>query len=306
MKKTFALILLAIAGVANAQQDYSFTQYNQANAYFNPAATGTENVSKVVGLWRKQWVGFNGSPMSYGLLYETPIEKKNIGVGGYVFQDVVGATALTTVAANYSYYLNITDYQRISFGINAGADFLNTNYDDLRYWDEADAVFTNPANNFVLPKVGIGVMYYTNQFYVGISVPRLLNYNSDQFNSIQNSNVPVMVSNYFATAGAKFKLNDDFNMDVFSLLKYTPKVMPQLDINTSVWYKDMISVGAGYKSMAFATMFMQYKYKEFVLGYAFDFSLTPMSQYSKGTHELLLRYNIKSFRNTLNDKPMFK
>lgn len=291
--------------MVQAQQDYSFTQYFEANSYFNPAATGTENISKAVALYRKQWVGFNGSPTSYGLLYETPIEKKSIGLGGYVFQDVVGATSLTTVAANYSYYLNLTDYQRISFGINAGADFLNTNYNNLRYWDENDVVFTNSQANFILPKFGIGVLYYTNQFYAGLSIPRLVNYNSEEFNSIQSTNVPVTVSNYFATVGYKLDINEDFNLNLNSLIKYTPKVMPQADVNSTVWYKDMVALGVGYKSLAFATTYAQYKYKGFILGYAFDFSLTPISQYSIGTHEIMLRYNIKNFKNTLNDKSFF-
>ena len=305
MKTTLIILGIAVCSISYAQQDYSFTQYSEAKSYFNSAATGTENATKIVSLARKQWVGFNGSPTSFGLIYDMPIEQKNMGIGGYVFQDMIGKTSLTTAAVNYSYYINLSTYQRLSFGANVGADFIQTNNDELKYWDREDQVFNRPNENFTIPKIGFGLQYYTNNFHVGLSVPRAMNYNSGEFNSIQDDRVPVIVSNYFANAGYHFYLNQDFDLRASTLVKYTPNIDPQVDINALTFYKETVGLGVGYKTFGFASTYVQYLLDDWAFGYAYDFSLSAISSYSSGSHELMIRYNIKSFRNTLHDKPYF-
>lgn len=299
MKKALTILGIALCSTNFAQQEYSFTQYSEAISYFNPAATGTDNSAKVVSLLRKQWVGFNGSPTSFGLLYETPIVKKSMGLGGYVFQDMIGKTALTTAAVNYSYYINLSTFQRLAFGANMGVDFIHTNYDELKYWDKEDAVFNGPNENFTIPKIGFGIQYYTNHFYAGLSVPRALNYNSEEFNSIKNDRVPVIVSNYYGTLGYLFYLNDMFDIEASSLVKYTVNIDPQVDLNVLTTYKEKIGLGIGYKTFGLASVFTQYTYEDWLIGYGYDFSLTPISNYSSGSHEILIRFNIKTFKNTL-------
>lgn len=305
MKKGLTILGILICSISYAQQEYSFTQYSEALSYFNPAATGTDNTAKVVSLFRKQWIGFSGSPANFGLLYSTPIKKESMSLGGYVFQDMIGKTALTTAAVNYSYYINLSEHQRLAFGANMGIDFIHTNYDELRYWDTNDEVFNGPNENFTIPKIGFGLHYYTNNFYAGLSVPRMINYNSDEFNSIQNDRVPVIVSNYYGSIGYKFHLNEDFDLNASSLIKYTAHIDPQLDINALTTYKETVGLGIGYKTFGFASVYSQYIYKKFIFGYGYDFSLTPISKYSTGSHEVFIRYNIKTFKNTLPDKAFF-
>ena len=56
-------------------------------------------------------------------------------------------------------------------------------------------------------------------------------------------------------------------------------------------YNKMIGLGVGYKSLGFASVFLQYTYDDVVkIGYAFDFSLNEMAKYSNGTHEIMIQY----------------
>lgn len=287
---TFIVLLAGFSGFA--QQEYSFTHYFELVPYYNPAATGTEGTQNISGLFRKQWVGLPGSPMTGGVLYDTQLSKYDMGLGGYVFTDVIGATLWNSIVANYSYGLELDDRQVLSFGVDAGADIFTTNYDRLVYWDD-DAMFDQPQRTDVVPHIGAGIQYSINDLYVGVSVPRLVNFNNPDPLSISAASFPSIVSNYYLTFGYKFDLNDDFSMQVNTLGKFTNHITPQGDLNVMARYRNMFGLGAGYKSLGFATTYIEYTYDNVVtIGYAFDFTLTQLSNYSSGSHELMIKYKL--------------
>ena len=274
------------------QQEYSYTNYFEANSFYNPAATGTDGTQNITALFRKQWAGFDGSPMNGGLVYENQLSDYNMGIGGYAFIDQIGATTMTSLAANYSYSLKLNDKHNLAFGIDAGADIYSTDYNRLVYWDD-DEMFDNQSPISVTPRVGFGVHYYTESYYVGISVPRIVTFNNDSPISISSSKMPSIVSNYYLSGGYKFPIGSDFEMQINMLGKYTPRILPQGDLNVMATYKSIIGLGAGYKSLGFASAYLQYSYEGVVtIGYAFDFTVTEMANYSSGSHEIMIKYTI--------------
>lgn len=294
--RALTLILVGmICSNAFTQQEYSFTHYFETNSFFNPAATGSEHTQNIVGLFRKQWAGYKGSPTTGGILYENEVPKYNMGIGGYVFTDKIGETSLTTATANYAYNIKLNNTLKIAFGIDAGVDFITTDYSRLIYWDQTDQLISNAKVNNVLPKVGIGTHFYADNYYVGLSVPRLLNFNSRDFFTVNNSSVPMLVSHYYLTGGYKFDINADFEMRTNALIKYTRGVLPQADLNATCTYNKIIGFGLGYKTLGFATTYIQYSYDNTVtLSYAYDLSLNPIAEYARGgTHEVMIKYHIK-------------
>lgn len=276
-----------------AQQEYSFTHFSEVRSFFNPATTGTNGTREASALFRKQWFGFHGSPMNGGLSYEQPFKSYNMGIGGYLYSDQIGEMNVTNLVANYRYTLKLNEKQNLSFGMNFGADFISVNYDALVYWDEQDEMFNSGRANTVVPRAGVGVNYYAEDFYVGISVPRVLTYNDKHNVSIDKSKLPSLVSHYYLTGGYKFPLNNEFSMKTAALVKFTPNVKPQADINVTTMYQNIIGLGIGYKSLGFASVNLLYVYDEAVsFGYAFDMTLTRMANYSKGSHEIMVKYNL--------------
>jgi len=274
-----------------AQQEYSFTHFADVRSVFNPASTGTEGFQKITGIFRKQWVGLAGSPMTGGLNYEHPLEKFNMGLGGYVFSDKIGETSLTNVVVNYRYSLKLGTDHKLAFGLSLGADFINTNNDRLVYWDESDPMFNGGNYSVVTPRAGLGITYYGEKYFLGISVPRLLTFNDKHNVSIDREDMPSLVSHYYLSGGYNFELNNEFDLRTIMLGKYTPNVIPQGDINVTAVYRKLVGLGLGYKSLGFASINALYNYKElFSIGYAFDFTLTRVANYSQGSHEIMLRY----------------
>lgn len=300
MRAITVLIVGMVFFNAAAQQEYSFTHYFETNSFFNPAATGSEHSQNIVGLFRKQWLGYKGTPTTGGLLYENELEKFNMGIGGYVFSDKIGETSLTTATVNYAYNLKLNNTLKLAFGIDAGVDFVSTNYGRLLYWDQGDDLLSEAQSSSVVPKVGLGTQLYNDRFYVGLSVPRVLNFNSRDFHTVNSSNIPMLVSHYYLTAGYRFELNDQFDLKTNTLLKYTSRVSPQVDINATCIYNKTLGLGLGYKSLGFASAYIQYIYDNTVtISYGFDLSLNPVGEYARGgTHELMIKYQIKRKKQT--------
>lgn len=305
MKKLLTILIIAAsAGSALSQQEYTYTFFGDNVAFYNPAAVGENDYTALTGTFRKQWVGFDGSPTSGGITFDMPLKKVNMGVGGMVYQDHVGVTNQTKVAAIYSYHVKLNEKHTLAFGINAGFDIVNTKFENLVYWDQDDEVYDNNYVNVFVPHFGFGAHYYTEKLHIGISIPRMISMNSDQFNSINFENAPSMVTHYYLSAGYKFDLKNDFSLKPSILLKYTNNVTPQGDISLICFYKEMIGLGAAYKSLGFASSFVQYNYKDaVVIGYAFDFSLNPLQQYSKGSHEIMIQYRFNKKAKIPGDKP---
>lgn len=292
MKKLLYTLIIALAGSsAFSQQEYSYTFFGDNLPFLNPAATGSKDYISLTGNFRKQWVAFDGSPTSGGVTFDMPLSKANMGIGGMVYQDHVGVTNQTNIAAMYSYHVKLNDKHKLAFGINAGMDLVNTKFDRLVYWDQDDEVYANDYVNVFVPHFGIGAHYYFDKFYAGISIPRMISMNSDQFNSVNFENAPSMVTHYYLTSGYDFALKNDFSLKVNGLFKYVKNAPPQGDISAICFYKNMIGIGSSYKSLGFVSAFMQYNYKETVLiGYGFDFSTNPLQQYQKGSHEVMIQY----------------
>jgi hypothetical protein len=103
------------------------------------------------------------------------------------------------------------------------------------------------------------------------------------------------------TSGYDFELKNDFSLRPSVLLKYTTNVIPQMDLSVVTYYKDMIGLGLAYKSLGFVSTFLQYNYNDAVLvGYGFDFSVNPLQQYSKGSHEIMIQYRFGMPESTSN------
>ena len=292
MKKSLLiLVLAAFSTIGNAQQEYSYTFFGENRNFFNPAAAGTAEYGSVTGLFRKQWVGVDGSPTSGGLTFDMPFKNANMGIGGMVYQDKIGVTNNTQISAMYAYHLTITRGHFISFGVNAGMDLVNSKGSNLTYWDANDQILMNDYVNVIVPHVGFGVQYFFDNFYVGLSIPRLISVNSDQFTSINMNTAPSLMSHYYLSSAYNFEFRNDLEFKPSILLKYVNNAPLQADISLSFLAKKSIGFGVAYKSLGFLSTFMSYTIKDmFVIGYGFDFSMNPLQGYSKGTHEAMLQW----------------
>jgi hypothetical protein len=58
--------------------------------------------------------------------------------------------------------------------LKASANLLNINFDKLNQYDPNDYSFENNIDNKFSPNIGVGLYWYSDKTYVGLSVPNLL------------------------------------------------------------------------------------------------------------------------------------
>ena len=102
------LILNVVGGTIYCQQENSFNQYMFGHQILNPAYSGSKNVSNITSLSRSQWTGFEGAPISQSISFNSPIGKRNLGIGVSAQADAIGPLTNTETSL---------DLPNIGFGL---------------------------------------------------------------------------------------------------------------------------------------------------------------------------------------------
>lgn len=293
MKKALLIVFLLIGYSGYTQQDYQYSQYMSNLSYINPAYVGSNDFATVSGLFRKQWVKFDGAPNTGVITYETPFTKMNMGIGGIVSYDKIGVSKQLNVSVNYAYHLDFGN-SKLSLGLNAGILHYSANLSSLTIWDEQDIAFANDFSGKVIPQFGFGTYYYSEKYFVGISIPRLTNINTENPININLNNSPSLNRHYYLIGGYNFDLSDDIILKSSTLIKYVKAAPLEAEITALAEYKELYSIGVSFRTGDCISPILQYKIKDFAkIGYSYDVTISKMRGYSNGSHEILLSYIFK-------------
>jgi len=175
-----SLLLLLVGIKGFTQQDPMYTQYMSNPIVVNPAYAGSRDVGSITGVFRKQWVGIEGTPTTSSLSYNSPIRKYNFGVGGSLLYDAIGPVTQTGLYLDYAYRIRFEGEGILSLGLKGGFNYFYINYQGLRKNDPDVDVDLVQNEALFLPNFGIGAYYYTEKLYLGLSVPKLLRNSLDK------------------------------------------------------------------------------------------------------------------------------
>ena len=278
---------------AFAQQEAMYTHYMYNTLAVNPAYAGTRDALTVTALHRSQWVGFAGAPVTQTLTMHTPLRNKKIGIGVSIINDVIGPDRNTGFTVDYSYKLRINKEAQLALGLKAGLSLLKSNLASLDIDDVNDPVFSNDVTSKLLPNFGFGAYYYTDRYYVGLSVPRLLENNYDD-NTIEGSaDLISQGKHYYFIAGANFDLTDEIQFRPTSLVKMSSTAPIEVDITAMFIYDNKFSLGImGRSGDAVGILAGIMVLEQLEVGYSFDWSFANSTKvYNSGSHEIFVRYD---------------
>ena len=169
--------MLLASNYTFAQQDPQFTQYMYNMSIVNPGyATDDLGVINLGGIYRSQWVGAVGAPSTASLFAHFPLSEK-IESGLNIVKDELGEGVLneTTLSADLGYKVTLNKKAKLSIGLKAGVNFFNTNFNGFQLNDDSigtDNAFQNLNETFL--NLGAGLFYFTDKYYLGLSVPNFL------------------------------------------------------------------------------------------------------------------------------------
>lgn len=308
--KLAALFILLCSVGLNAQQDAQYTQYMYNTMSVNPAYAGSRGQLSIAGLYRSQWVGLEGAPNSFTLNLHSPIRNSKLGYGVSIVNDEIGNGTVqeTYLDALVSYTIEVSREGKLSFGLKAGGNLFSLDFTKLRNFDQ-EVVRTDNIENRFSPNFGLGMYYHTNNFYVGLSAPNLLQ--TEHFdNSKDDANDVQFVSqdriNFYFITGYVFDLNGNLKFKPAILSKVVGGAPLQMDFSANFMFNDQFTFGAAYRWDAALSAMVGFQVSEqFMLGLAYDREITELggTQFNDGSFEILLRFElVKSFQRLVSPR----
>lgn len=310
MKKTVTLLTVGIFLVSafsfqlSAQQLPLYSQYMFNTLEINPAYAGFKESMQFTTIFRKQFNGIKDAPQTAMLSFDMPIGTTKLGVGLKLVDDKVSVTRTTGAQGSMSYHIE-GDNSRLSFGLQIGALNYKANMTNLNVTDQGDPIFGTDVNTLVA-NFGTGIFYNTDKYYAGVSVPNIVRTHLRETNIALDAYDVKQNPHFYINAGMLIDLNDNFILKPSFLLRGVQGIPLNYDINANVFFRDLLSMGISYRSHSAVVGLMDVRViPELRLGYAYDYNVGRLRDFSKGTHEIILRYHIPIDRDILMPSYLF-
>lgn len=294
--KTFCFLFLVstllFTKFIYAQQDAQFTQYMYNMSAVNPAyATDDSDVINIGGLYRAQWVGSVGGPKTGNFFVHTPFSKK-VELGLSVINDNIGDVVNETNAyVDFAYLLRLGK-NKLSLGLKGGLTFFETNFNGFQFTDNTfDPAFADNISR-VFPNVGVGMYYFSDTYYVGLSAPNLL-----QTKHLSNTDgiyaTGVEDIHYFFTGGYVFELSDNLKLKPAFVAKAVTGAPVSIDFTTNLLINDVFELGVAYRfEDSFSGLANFRVLPDLRIGYAYDHTLSNLGRFNSGSHEIMILFDI--------------
>lgn len=289
----FCLLLVTTAGKLYAQQDAQLSQYMYNNLYITPASAGVDGITRFTALHRSQWLGYQssfdggGAPTSQLISFTTPIYKLNSGFGAYVLHDQLGPQNNLEIQTMYAYHLGIRE-SKLSIALKIGAYAQTFDYDKYRMIEQED--LGNGKETQVKPDVGLGAMFRTEKYYVGVGFNHLtkarFNFGGEDRSSLENH------VNF--TAGYYHDVNFDLQLMPTILVK-TDFNEYSFDLGLIATYRNTMWGGLSFRQSEALNAILGYallKDKSLKLGYSIDIVLIDKKAKTGSSHEIMLTYDL--------------
>lgn len=284
-------------------QDPQFSQFYANPLYLGPSFAGGVEGSRISTQYRNQWWDLPAPFVTYSVSYDHYFSTFNSGVGINFLKDVAGTTQLGIfqTGIHYSYNIKLFNVWYVRPGLSFS--YLQHGlYGNIVFIDQLSGNGSTSAPTQSLEQArdidaGSSMLVYTNGFWLGATVDHLLTPNVSLHNT--EANIPLKTSIYggidVRRKGRLLKPSDD--VMTFAFLYKEQEEIKQLDLGV-YWYNYPIVLGFWYRGLPLlnsqrgdALIFLAgIKVRHFNIGYSYDFTISDLLPYTRGSHELTATY----------------
>jgi type IX secretion system PorP/SprF family membrane protein len=305
MKRIGLIGLLLAAVVTGSAQNTlvpSVSNYHLTWTTINPAFSGFRDAISISSLYRSSLYGKMG-PSDAQLNVHSPIGKSKVAIGGVIaYDNVPNVQNLYSIMSTYAYRIYLGS-GRLSFGLSAGMYGINRDLSGILKRDDDDPVFPTEAYQHWFPNFGTGVLYYTEQFFVGLSVPELLTIPAEG----QGIGKPDFDNYRFILTGAyQFNISENFRLKPSLWIDYNQASTSFKASLNAGFFDSRIYVGGAYDHPNFAIALLNFQVNpQWLVGYAYTFNTGPLRSYLGGSHEVVLRWEFRPVIRTIPNDPFY-
>lgn len=282
-------IFIFVSTSVSGQQRPVISTYMFNGLVLNPAYAGSHHQISTSFLYRDQWVNMPGAPTTSVFTAHSAIDKKHIGVGLMVYNDKIGVHNETGAYASYAYRIKLRKQGDIlSLGLQGGVLNRKSEFSGLNLHNKNDPNFS--YDQIFSPNIGTGVYYYSNKVYLGASVPFILR--NRFYSGIEDvgGKPGKEERHYYLTGGYIFPLNEHFKLKPSTLITLQENSPLRVDMNLNCIIKDIVSVGASYRSGDSFIFLTEMIFNDFRIGYAYDLVASGLNNFTRGSHEFMINY----------------
>ena len=307
------LLLLCCSFKLNAQWESPITQYWVVKGYYNPSYVGIANSINTTAIYKYQWAGIEGGPQRILFTADMPFTllNKRYGAGIIAYTESIGTLHNSLFAAQYSFKKQIGK-GLLNIGLQAGIYYLNydpgtvnltTNLDQNSY----SKISVNTTKKQTVD-ISAGISWTAKKFYVGISALHInqpIFYASDISNHTVNSSHYLSNNSLYLNSDSiksniplTFNLTAGYNIPLFYSFEIQPMMLllsngdyTYTQATVQIKYDKIYSCGFSWISDDGYSIFAGTTMQGFGLGYAYTMHKSGYGNYSKGSHELYLKYD---------------
>jgi type IX secretion system PorP/SprF family membrane protein len=295
------ILLLTVSSTTalQAQQDPKFNQYMFNPLGINPAYAGSREAVSVVGLYRNQWVGIEGAPVTQTFAIHGPIRQKKMGLGFQITNDNIGPRTNIAAEIDYAYRFRLFG-GNLSLGLGLGFQYIAFDWNKIDYRDQGDVIPTYGVEQVMVPDADFGIFYSTNKFYAGLELAHLteprLNVSDS---SVNGANAYRQFRHYSFTLGRAFVLNEHITLRPSILYKQAGLFEGMIDLNFSVLIEERLWAGVIIRPQFGGAAILEYKLSDLIrIGYSFDYPINDLRLSQGSSHEIFLGLEFGLPKNT--------
>ncbi len=285
------LLVVLSASTSFGQFDPMYTQYMFNELQINPAYAGSRECLSATALYREQWVGLDGAPSTLSASVHAPMLQQKLGVGLAMINESIGVSRRTGFNLSGAYRIKMNE-NTLAFGLQLGMVSLSENLSQLNL--QSDQQFMINSGKKAAPNFGFGAFYTAPKWYVGLSVPRMLQNRLNVANGTGEvqSKLNVDDLHYFIAAGAVFDIAPSVKLRPNLMTKIVSGAPLQVDLSANALFNDFIWAGLAYRTGdAVSLLLGVYITKQLRLGYSYDYSISALQDFNTGSHEIMLGYD---------------
>jgi type IX secretion system PorP/SprF family membrane protein len=275
-----------------AQQEAMYTHYMDNTLEINPAYAGSRDALTITGLHRSQWVGFDGAPTTQTLTLHSPVYSDAVNLGLSFVHDRIGPVNNTSMFVDYAFRVKLDSESKLAFGLKLGFNYYDFNLSELSLTNQVDGAFNVNASTFA-PNIGFGIYYSRDNFYAGLSTPKIVNNNYLYSETSNSSTLSTEQRHYYLILGGWMPISNDVKIKPSTFVKVTQGAPIEADFTADFLFHDRFSLGAMYRTGdALGFLVGYYVTEQFSIGYSFDWSfVNNTAKYNAGSHEIVLKYD---------------
>lgn len=308
MNKKILLILAALMlwGIhLHAQQDAMYTQYRTNMMSVNPAYAGSKKALNIIALSRHQWVGFEGAPQTQTLAVNTPFLGKDLGLGFTYVRDQIGPLNVDNIFLDVAYKVKVHEGGHLSMGVKGGIDVRKNNLTELNPLNGSDPSYQQNLISNVAPNFGAGLYYFTDQYYLGVSTPKIAktDYRQDENPNLGSTELE---RHYFIIGGYVWDIHERVKFKPAVLSKLVQNAPPSFDISANFMYDDRFVGGISHRiGDSFSAILQVRAMPVLWVGYAYDQTITELNRFNGGTHEIMINLDLNLPKQDIVKSPRF-